>query len=144
MTSRCNLITRAAALFIFALALWAVPPAAHAQTKCACDYYTFMVDKDVECKVEICWTFSQKGPVYCATLEPGTSYRIPCPVYEAYITYCDGSYTVIGNLPPAARCSPILQVGRLCCARACWTSDAYGCPAIRIVSEPCLARDCWP
>lgn len=143
MTSRCNLITRAAAMLLLALALWNMPTAAEAQLKCACDHYTFMVDKDVECKIEICWTFSEKGPVYCQTVEPGTSFRIPCPVYKAYVTYCDGLYTVIGD-QPSARCTPILQVGRLCCARACWTGDSDGCPAIRIVSAPCLAKDCWP
>lgn len=144
MTTRCNSIIRAAFL-ILALALWSIPSGTHAQpAPCACNYYTFSVDSTVNCSVTICWAVSQIGSIECRTIPPGGSLRIPCPLYEAYIRLCNGSFfTIIGTNPGGvSRCTEGIVVGTFCCVRACRTTDAQGCTEIRISPWSCAGADC--
>ena len=142
MMTRRSFIPRAAALLLLTLALLGLPQMLRAQEKCFCDHYTFRVDAGVGCKVAIAWTFSPKGPVFTQTLGPGDKYKIPCPVYEAYIETCQGSYTILPIDPAGRVCSPILTIVSGCCIQACYGIDREGCRTIDIKPAGCVNDIC--
>jgi len=143
MTTRYNPIARASALLLLILAFFAIPSSTRAQqADCRCDHTTIAVDANVNCKVTICYQFSPEGPTFCTTISPGTKGKIPCPVYEASITTCDGSYVIIGGGPVIAICTPSLSVPGSCCIKACRGTDANGCPLITISPASCLGHPC--
>lgn len=141
MTTRYNPIARASALLVLILAFFAIPSSTRAQADCRCDHYTIAVDSDVNCKVTVCYQFSPEGPTFCTVISPGTKGKIPCPVYEASIVTCDGSYVIIGR-PVIGVCTPSLSVPGFCCVRACRGADANGCALVTISAASCLGRPC--
>lgn len=142
MTTRRNFITRAAAVLLFALALLVLPSALHAQAdQCVCSYYTFRVFPDVDCKVTVAWAYSPDGALFSKTLSPGETHQISCPVYEAYVVICGGSYKVLPINPAGGVCSPILRVPG-CCVQACYGTDRLGCQTVDIRRAHCSSDDC--
>jgi|GEM_PF-1948505 len=142
MTSRCNPIAFAAACLMFMMALWAMPAQVRAQAPCACDHYTIRVDPSVSCKVQICWAVSPFGQRICQTVAPGGSVRIPCPVYQATITTCTGSYALISDTPWSSICTEGLSIPGGCCVRGCWGIDREGCPVITLAPWHCTGASC--
>jgi hypothetical protein len=144
MTTRCTAIIRAAAFLIVALALWSMPASMRAQddVKCACDHYTVSIDPALTCKVTVCYQRSPDGPTICTVLGPGDKVKIPCPIFEVSIQLCNGSIVIIDNNPVTSRCTDIFHVERDCCARACRTVDADGCPLVQVLATPCVNDVC--
>ena len=143
MTTRRNFITRAAAFLLLALAFLATSNGLQAQIDpCVCNHYTFRVAADVGCKVTVAWAYSPDGALFSKTLSPGETHQINCPVYEAYIIICHGSYKVLPINPAGAICSEGLSVGSGCCVRACYGTDRYGCQTIDIKPADCTGADC--
>jgi hypothetical protein len=133
---------RLAALLILALALFAGSAPLSAQdSRCVCDHYTIRVDGAVGCPVTFCWTFSEEGPVFCQTINPGSTFSVPCPLWAGYVQYCNGSYQAIGNAA-GSLCSPTLTITPGCCVTACWFTDRAGCPGINIMPALCVAPGC--
>jgi hypothetical protein len=141
MKTRRNFITHAAAFLFLVLAMLAQPSTLRAQSSCVCNYYTFRVASDVDCKVTIIWAYSPIGGLNSKTLSPGDTYQILCPVYEAYIVTCGGSYRVLPIDPAGAVCSPILAVPG-CCVQACYGTDLSGCPTVDIKRAHCTGSAC--
>lgn len=140
-----NQITRRAflafgALFA-AIAFIAASQAATAQLKCACDYVTLRVDKELQCKFEICYQKSPDGPTICYTIEPGQVERIPCfPGQGISLVRCDGAHIDL-SLDPVARCRDI-KFAPDCCARVCVSLDEKGCAVIDVNAVPCPDEGC--
>jgi len=141
MITRPHSILRVAAFLLLALALWGMPSGAKAQ-KCACDHYTFIVNSDVGCKVQIAWALSPDGKLFTETLGPGDRYKVPCPLYEAYIVTCNGQYKVLPIDPAGRVCSRILTLSTNCCVQACYGVDREGCPTITIRRADCAVDEC--
>jgi hypothetical protein len=142
MISRCNPIARVSALLVLIIALFAIPASAHAQQSCRCDHTTIAVDADVNCDIDICYQLSPRGPLLCIHIPAGAKAQIPCPVYQASIITCDGSYVIIDDNPATAICTPTLRIPRLCCVRACHGLDAAGCQLVTISAVPCISGPC--
>lgn len=142
MTSRCSFAVCMAVLLVGVLAMVGTPKTLQAQEKCLCDHYTFIVDRDVTCKITVCWQFSEKGPQFCQTIGAGGELSVPCPVFSAGIQTCTGYYAIIDNSPAISICTPGLSIPGGCCVRGCRTTDAKGCPAIRISNADCPGPIC--
>jgi hypothetical protein len=142
MTTRCNPLARASALLVLILALFAIPSATRAQDACRCDFTTIAVDANVNCRVTICYQLSPSGPTICTVIAPGSRGRIPCPVYQASIITCNGSYIIIGGGPVISICTPVLHLAPDCCVRACRGTDAAGCSLITVSATPCPSDNC--
>ncbi len=128
----------AVSLAVAALVSW---NPALAQDGCLCDHVTVRVDPAIACDIEVCWTFSEEGAVFCDRIKPGGALSIPCPAWAIYISTCTGSYQVWPNL--AKPCTPSLSVPGHCCIRACWTIGRDGCQVLQITPDPaCPAVGC--
>lgn len=143
MNTRCTLTSRAAAFLIALAALFIAPAAGRAQAvDCnRCDQFTISVNPGMHCAVTICYAVDPAGAIVCATVRPGRSITIPCPVYRLWVNTCTGPYYII---PAAADvlCSPILSFASDCCGRVCVVPSPDLCTRLEIQPTPCVSDQC--
>lgn len=112
---------------------------------CVCPTVRIDVDRDVVCSVTICYRISPSGYTTCVAVPPGGSLTIPCGDWQdACIQLCNGTCHPLFNSAAASLCTPTLQVGSVCCVRACRVqSPDERCPHIQISRvNLCLGQPC--
>src|SRR4051812_20133189 len=111
---------------------------------CVCSSIRIDVANNVGCAVTICYRVSPSGPTICVPVQPGSSLDIPCADWEdGCIQLCGGGCYALFNAN-ASKCTPTLQVGPVCCVRACRVqSPDERCPHIEITPVAfCLGQPC--
>lgn len=143
MNTRCTLTARIAAFLLAASALFTLSATAYAQSPdCSrCDHFTFAVSAQMNCAVEVCYTYSPEGPVFCKTVGQGRSITIDCTPYQAWITTCSGPYYFIPAVSDV-QCSPVLKFGADCCGRLCVAPSPDLCSRLEVQPAPCLTPGC--
>ncbi len=112
---------------------------------CVCPTTRVDVNKDVACAVTICYRVSPSGYTTCVAVKPGGSLSIPCGDWQdACIQLCDGGCWPLFDPTVDRECTPSLQVGAVCCVRACRVqSPDEKCPHIEIQRVAlCLGQPC--
>ena len=135
-----------AAIVMVAGLLLATSGATFAQgLPCVCSTIRIDVSKDVACPVTICYRISPMGYTTCVPVQPGGSLTIPCGDWQdACIKLCDGGCHLLFDPSVDVECTPTLQVGSVCCVRACRVqSPDERCPRIEITPVAfCLGVPC--
>lgn len=112
---------------------------------CVCSSIRIDIAKDVACKVTICYRVSPSGYTICEAVAPGGSLTIPCGDWQdACISLCDGGCYPLNDPAADVVCTPTLQVGPVCCVRACLVrSPDEKCPHIEVTPVAfCLGQPC--
>jgi hypothetical protein len=148
MTHHHPLRIRAAFVAIvmaFALLLTASSAAFAQGLPCLCSTIRIDVARNVACPVTICYRISPSGYTTCVAVPPGGSLTIPCGDWQdACIQTCGGRCYPLFNAADDRDCTPTLQVGAVCCVRACRVqSPDERCPRIEITPVAfCLGQPC--
>jgi hypothetical protein len=112
---------------------------------CVCSTIRIDVANNVACAVTICYRVSPLGPTICVPVQPGSSLDVPCADWQdACIQLCGGRCYPLFNPNATSKCTPTLQVGPVCCVRACRVqSPDELCPHIEITPVAlCLGQPC--
>jgi hypothetical protein len=112
---------------------------------CVCSTIRIDVTKDVACAVTVCYRISPSGYTVCTPVQPGSSLTIPCGDWQdACIQLCGGGCAPLFNANAASVCTQTLQVGPVCCVRACRVqSPDERCPHIEVTPVAfCLGQPC--
>ena len=148
MTLHYPLHIRAAfvAILMAAALLLTAPSATFAQAlPCVCSTIRINVADNVACPVTICYRVSPSGYTTCVAVSPGRSLDIPCGDWQdGCIQLCGGKCYPLFNSNADSKCTPSLQVGSVCCVRACRVqSPDSKCPHIEITPVAfCLGQPC--
>ncbi|MDB5036266.1 MAG: hypothetical protein JWQ98_3507 [Chlorobi bacterium] len=143
MTTRCTFSVRALALLALLAVLFLMPAAGRAQSvDCVngCDHFTVKVGR-LACDLTLCYQLSPSGPTFCLNLAAGSTTRVPCTNYQAWINTCSGPYYLIPSTS-AALCSPILKFAAGCCGQICNAPSTDHCTVLDITPAPCSSDAC--